>query len=852
MVVLALIAFVAGTGLLQQCTELPPVWFCLMAGLAALAGTVSVTAGWGQTHAMQARRQAGGHAWCAIVVVLGAAALGAAHAALLAHVRLDDSLPFADEGRDVRIVGTIASLPADLPRATRFEFDVESVATPGVRVPRRIALAWYAPDTELHPAERWQFTVRLRRPHGVMNPGGFDLEGWMFERNLRASGHVRPLAANGVPLRLAPMVWSFGGAVDRARDRLRAALRERLEGKRHAGVLIALVLGDQRAIAEEDWRLFNRTGIAHLVSISGLHITMIAGLAAGAVSLAWRRSRRLLAVAPTQAAAAIGAMTAAFAYCLLAGWGVPAQRTFFMLAIVCAAALVRVRPRAGTTLSFAAAVVCALDPWAVGAPGFWLSFGAVAAILFAAQGRRQLPPHAWRGRLHESVRIQLAVTVALVPLTVVLFRQVSLVSPLANAVAIPVVSLLVTPLALGAAGLVALPEPLASFAVPPLAVAHVMFAVLADLLSAAGAWSWSSVALPAPALWALPVAVAGVAWMLAPWGWPLRWAGGVGLLPLFLLPGERPGDDALWVTAIDVGQGMAVLVEAGAHAMLFDAGPRYTASADAGARVIVPYLRWRGIGTLEWLVVSHQDADHSGGAASVLREIAVGRVLTSVPSAHAALQGAADSAAEIHRCEAGQRLHLGRAQVDVLHPAAGDYASGRRAANAMSCVLGVQLGTTRVLLTGDLPARQEAELVDRTANVQATLVSAPHHGSRHSSSPRFVEAVAARWVLVQAGYRNRFGHPHAEVQARWQLQGARVLRSDLAGAIQWRFDLAAPAAVEQWRAARSRYWHNRPPGGGPAHAADAGNAAGPAGPDQVETPTGIEVATPPADELEPF
>jgi competence protein ComEC len=807
----ALVAFVAGVFLLQQQAELPSAF--------ALSLLASAAAGcWVAAFALAVRAPlARGGGIVAALAVAGAACAGFAYAAAVAHVRISDELAFADEGQDLRVTGVIASLPAQLERGTRFEFAVERVDTPGIRVPARVALAWYAADLPVSAAERWSLTVRLRRPHGAMNPGGFDLEAWLLERNLRAIGYVRDGRAADAPRRLDPIVWQPGPAIDRARQRLREAMQRRLANDRYAGVLVALVLGDQRAIAESDWTLFNRTGISHLVSISGLHITMIAGLAAVTVGALWRRSRRLLAFGSAQAAAATAAMVVAFAYCLLAGWGVPAQRTFFMLAVVAGALILRRGIGPATTLALAAAVVCALDPWAVSAPGFWLSFGAVAAIFLVMHGRAALRvERGWRTRGVDAVRIQLAVTLALVPLTIALFRQVSLVSPIANAVAIPLVSLAVTPLALIGAAFVVLPEPFASFAVPVFALAHWLFESLAAALQTLVALPWASVPIAAPPPWALPLAFAGVAWLLAPPGWPLRWVGATWLLPLFVWPAARPAHGELWVTALDVGQGMAVLVETHDAVLLYDTGPRYTSAADAGERVILPYLRWRGIDRLDTLVVSHLDSDHSGGAKSILRALPVGRVLTSIDAAHPALAGAA----RIERCEAGQRIVQGSLDARVLHPLATDYERPVTTTNALSCVIEVGTGDVRVLLTGDLPAREEAQLVARGDALVAPLASAPHHGSRHSSSDAFVQATRPRWVIVQAGYRNRFGHPDADVVERYRRVGAEVMRTDHDGAVQWRFAADGTVAVDAWRRDRARYWHNRP-GAAARRAADS-------------------------------
>ena len=801
MTALALAAFVAGAWLLQQQAALPGRAALALLLLGGLLG--GVLAGRLASHASRTVR------WAARAAALASAlALGFAYAGGRAELRLADALAFADEGRDIVIVGVVDSLPAQLERGQRFEFAVERVETPGAQVPARIALSWFGGAAAVLPAERWRFTVRLRRPHGNFNPGGFDLEGWMLERNLRASGYVREGrigAQTPAPQRLAARVADPGANVDRARHHLRASLQQRLADQRYAGVLVALVLGDQRAIAEADWQLFNATGISHLVSISGLHITMIAGLAALAVGALWRRSPRLLTAGPAQTAAAVAGMAAALAYCLLAGWGVPAQRTFFMLTVVAVALLLRMPMAPSITLALAAAVVTLIDPWASAAPGFWLSFGAVAAILLAMRGQRA--PDGWRARLWAAAQVQLAVTVALVPLTIALFQQVSIVSPLANAVAIPVVSLAVTPLALLGGLFVLLPAPLDSLAVPCLAIGHALLEALAGALQWAAGFGWAALALPAPPPWALLFAVAGVLWLLMPRGWPLRWIGLVWLLPLFVWPAPRPADGELWVTALDVGQGAAVLLETRDAAVLYDTGPRYTAQADAGGRVILPYLRWRGIGSLDLLAVSHLDSDHSGGAASLLRALPGTPVLTSIDPAHPMFA----QAGRVERCAAGQAWSWGRLTLRVVHPAPGDYAL-RRSTNAMSCVLLAEFGGARLLLTGDLPAAQEAELIARELPGPLLLLAAPHHGSRHSSSAALIEGTRPRWALFQAGYRSRFGHPDPGVVAAYRAAGAGIARTDHHGALQWRI-AAGAAATEEPLAARQalrRYWHNQP------------------------------------------
>jgi competence protein ComEC len=296
-----------------------------------------------------------------------------------------------------------------------------------------------------------------------------------------------------------------------------------------------------------------------------------------------------------------------------------------------------------------------------------------------------------------------------------------------------------------------------------------------------------------------------VAWLLAPPGWPGRALGAVALLPLLTWPGERPAEGELWVTALDVGQGSAIVFETRDQVWLYDTGPRYSTDSDAGERVVLPYLRRRGIEVLEGIIVSHLDQDHSGGAAAILRGIEVRQVLSSIPPRHAALGGWE----EVTRCEAGDSRQSGTLALHMLHPPAQDY-ERRLPTNAMSCVVRVQAGSVAVLLTGDIPADREAALVARAPALSARLLMAPHHGSRTSSSAALIDAVAPSIVFAQAGYRNRYGHPDPVVVERYAARGLALKRTDYGGALQWR--LAADGRVEQTaaRATAVRYWHNRP------------------------------------------
>lgn len=789
----ALVAFVLGVCALQWQATLPGV-----VGIAIIAavGSLLLLLAARFRHRPLARA-------AALIAILS---LGFAYAAGHAVWRMSDELAFDDEGRDIAVIGVIASLPVKLERGTRFEFDVDHAVTPNVRVPSRVLLGWYSGNIAVQPGERWAFTVRLKRPHGTMNPGGFDFEAWMLERNLRASGYVRAGSNDPPRSRTQTMVWQPGYAIERARSYLRDQLQPQLADKRYGGVLLALVLGDQRAISDADWTLFNRTGIGHLVSISGLHITMIASLVGLVVAACWRRSPALLARSAAQTAAVLAGLTAAFLYALLAGWGVPAQRTVVMLATVGIAWLFHSRVGAATSLALAAALVCLIDSWAVLAAGFWLSFGAVAAIVWVVQGRPFTAVRStWRATLSTAARVQIAVTLALIPATVLLFHQLSIVSPFANAVAIPVVSWAVTPLALIGAALAVFPAPLSWFAEPLLGIANAIFAALAVALQSAASFTWATLPVATPPMVLIALAAIGIVWLLAPPGWPLRAVGVVALLPMFVWPPLRAGAGEVWVTALDVGQGSALLVETADRAWLYDAGPRYSSDSDAGERIILPYLRHRGIGRLDGLIVSHLDSDHSGGAASVLRTLEVERVISSIVSGHPVLGARADA----ERCEAGMQWSSGPLDFEILHPMPADY-DAKRTTNSMSCVVLINSGATRLLLTGDVPLADEAALLARMPALRANWLAAPHHGSRSSSGDALLDVLGATSAVAQAGYRNRFRHPDPEIVARYRARDIPLYRTDHAGAIQWRFARDGRSTVSASRQTDHRYWHNRP------------------------------------------
>lgn len=798
---MAILLFAAGICGLQSMTALPP------AEVLTGCGGFSTAAALAAFH-MRRRSPAAATLLLGMVAVCG----GFLWAAWRAEIRLADGLPAVWEGRDVVLRGRVADLPQRMEEGVRFGFRVEVVepaegdSVP--QVPENIQLSWYRPrprtaeaapaegdgeggevEEEAMPAragELWRLKVRLKRPHGFVNPNGFDYEAWLLQRGIRATGYVRTSADNHL---LAADGGGFLAWVHGLRGEVRDRFLATLPEAPYAGVLVALVVGDQRAIPNAQWDVFRSTGLTHLVAISGMHVSLFALLAGGALGLAWRRLPWLALRLPARKAAAVAALAGGVAYGLLAGLGLPVQRALVMLAVLAVAWMLGREVAPSRVLALALFSVLLADPWAVLAPGFWLSFGAVATILLVASGRLGGKRGGWR----EATRLQLGITLTLLPALLALFQSFSVVAPLANAVAIPAISFLVTPLALLAA------------AVPVDALLHMAHWLMAITMIpvdwlAASPWALWQQAVPP-----LPLIVAGTAAtavLLLPRGAGGKLAAVAVLLALLSWRPPRPQEGEFWLTVLDLGNGLSVHLQTARHDLLYDAGPPYGPAADAGSRVVLPYLTGLGVQRLDLLLLSHDDMDHIGGAETVLAGMRVEAAMASET-----LHLLATAGLPVSRCETGTNWSWDGVAFEVLHPQPG-HAPARRN-NDDSCVLRVRGAGGSALLVGDIEARAEAALVGRLGDALASeLIVVAHHGSRSSSTARFVDSVLPEAALFSSGYRNPYGHPHPAVWARWQEAGARNWRTDEQGGLIARMGREG-LAVEAVRALRPRYWHGR-------------------------------------------
>jgi competence protein ComEC len=725
----------------------------------------------------------------------------------------DHTLNSALEGQDISVTGVVAAMPQRNEAGLRFRLDIEAArnAKGAVALPPAIYLGWYngvfgagavaaelqRQASEVVAGERWQMTVRLKAPHGGSNPHGFDYELWLWEQGLQATGYVRAGDRDAAPQRLG-QTWAH--PVEALRQRVRDAIFERVKDRKLAGVIAALVVGDQNAIERADWDVFRATGVAHLMSISGLHVTMFAWGAALLVGWAWRHSQRLCLVFPAPNAALIGGVLLAAAYATFSGGGVPAQRTILMLITV---GLLRLSGRRWPwpqVWMLACAVVVAWDPWALLQAGFWLSFVAVGVLFATDKGAdyaystraNGINDHlkSWMSGLRAGFREQWVITLALTPLTLLLFGQVSVVGLAANALAIPWVTLVVTPLAM-----------LGALIAPIWDVAAWAVQALAWYLQWLAGLPFATVSIAHAPLWAGVAGIFGGILLAMHLPWSMRWMGLPLMLPVLLWQAPRPAMGHFELLAADIGQGNAVLVRTADHALVYDAGPRFSRESDAGHRVLVPLLRALDV-KVDTLILSHRDLDHTGGALAVLTMQPQAELLSSIEDEHE-LQAARKAT----RCVAGQHWRWDGVDFDILQPSAGDYDQANKT-NAMSCVLKISNGAQVALLAGDIEQAQEARLLANT-NIKSDLLLVPHHGSKTSSSAAFLDAVQPKIALVQAGYRNRFGHPAEPVMDRYDERHIRVFDSPHCGAATWAS--WAPDGVTCQRLAALRYWHHRVP-----------------------------------------
>ena len=757
----AAVALLAGVLLVQWMPRLPPYWFL---GLLLLG---AVLLGWRFPRAR----------------LLSYVVLGIVWAAWRGGMAMDGRLPRTLEGGDFMVVGSISGLPQVRGDASSFTLQVEQATLDGkpVALRGRVSVSWYNDAPSVRPCTRWQLLLRLKRPRGLMNPGGTDSERSSLERGISATGYVRNDPGNG---QLGPVRW----CVDGVRDAVARGIVARVHDPHDAALLRAFSVGDTRGLDQDDWEVARANGVPHLIAISGFHVGVSAVFGVWLAILVYWLWPRLGLWLPRPQAQAAAALLTAGVYSALAGFGLPTVRTLLMIAVVALARCSRRGSSGAQSLALAMIAILLADPLSVLAAGFWLSFVGVSFLMLCLQARGR----GLRAFIHELSAGQLVMTVSLLPLTQWFFGEASLVGALSNLIAVPFVSFVIVPFALIGMLLLALCPQLAT---PVLWLAAQLAHAQWWLLEQMATWPGAHWYLPTVQPLALLLALLGGCWLFLPRGIPLRGLGLLLFLPLLMPPRQLPVDGAFQVWVLDVGQGLSVLLRTQRHVLVYDAGARYPSGFDLGESVVLPSIHALGITQLDMLMISHADNDHAGGAKAIA---------TAFPHAQFYAGEPARMLFPMQQCVAGQSWQWDGVRFRVLSPVADPPASK---SNDYSCVLLVEGRAGRMLLTGDISSKMEPQVAEAIGPGAPLVLLVPHHGSKTSSSAAFIAAMQSPLAVVSAGWRNHFGHPKPEVMARYAAAHVPVFNTAEQGAIPLDFPPDAEARREQgWRLRRPRYW----------------------------------------------
>ena len=746
-----------------------------------------------------------------LAIALCACIVGMMIAIFSAQKHINARLPVALEGRDILLEGYIQNIPEfrhttndqgeSHDEGLRFRFSIQHAFDVNTqqRIPLSgtVRLGWYQDWKPVEAGESWRLRVRLKRPSGFMNPGGFDYEKWLFTERIIATGYVRKAKSISTNQRIAEASW---WSINHLREQIHKTIQARVMDKASAAILSALSIADRSKLGRQQWQILQQTGTSHLVAISGLHIAIVAGFAFLPVFLFWRIFPRLNEIIPVPIAGGVLGIIFASLYAMLAGFSLPTQRALLMVVIALLGLISRRNYPATSILAMALVAVLLLDPLASMTVSFWLSFLAVGIILIIV--RRQM--HIEKPRLHIIV-LQIILSLGMFPLTLLFFGTGSISAPLANIIAIPWVAMVVVPLTL--LGVLFMP------------VSEILSAALLKTAAVAVDWLFKGLGflngqpmlkadLPEIPVVYLLLAFAGFLYFLLPKGFPGRWLAVFSIIPALLFSVPKPESGSFSYTLLDAGQGMASVLRTTNHTLVYDVGKRLNDNFDLGRLVVVPYLRAKGVHKVDILMLSHEDNDHRGGAKAVLEALDVEQIQSSDLSILPEYT--------VKPCKEGQKWQWDGVSFEILSPP-GDWIKsidpGRTripnvSDNNLSCVLRVSNKHYSLLLTGDIEKLVERQLVSKYPKLQTDVIIVPHHGSKTSSSEPFLAASQAKLALLPVGYRNRFGHPKADVIKRYKAKGINVLDTVKNGALELVFPVSAGRQIDikAWRKEHRGFW----------------------------------------------
>lgn len=722
----------------------------------------------------------------AAFVIAAGLMIGFSWTAWQAASTLGWELPHELEGKPLILAATVYSLPVSDKFGTHFTAFVDS-STDQNNKPKGhayVRLTWVGAK-KLRVGDSYQLTLRLKRIHGLRNPGGFDYEAWAMQNGLRASGSVLqhyPQKFLGHRKLFAP--------VNQVRQILYDRITASLPSSPTAPWLLALMIGERSSAPPQHWLILRATGTNHLMAIAGLHIGLIAGMIHFLIRRIWSRSSLLVSLYPSQLASALAALVVAWIYSALAGFSIPTQRACIMLTFFMFALLARRALPAWHAWSAALLTVLLFNPHSVLSESFWLSFGTIALIIFGMQAR--LSP---QGLWWKWFRVQWVIGFGLIPFSLLFFQQASLISAAANSIAIPWLGFLILPFCMLSTIFLFMSPALGEF-----------FLYLADK-SLVGLWKilewfaqldyavWTQAI---PSHWLLMSTMLACLILLMPVGAPGRWVGLIWFMPIILYQPLALSPNEFRVTTLDVGQGLSVIVETSHHALIFDAGPTFGSKFDTGESVVLPYLYSAGITRIDKMIISHGDNDHIGGAWAVIRAFKIDAILTSAVEKFPAGRAAT--------CLAGTTWQWDGVRFEILYPTL----DVMRLGNDSSCVLRISNNRHSILLTGDIEKFAESQLLQTSGiNLHASMLTAPHHGSKTSSQHAFIQAVAPEYVIFATGYRNRYHFPHLSVVRDYQKEGVIMLNTVNAGAIQFYMrNNKRDIEISKYRIHNQHYWND--------------------------------------------
>ena len=730
-----------------------------------------------------------------ILIFLFTATVSSLYATYSANSMINSRISNNLEGKDLIVEGVVATIPERQGKNWRFYLDVSTAKRLKVGVAQdeiielsgKIKLGWYRTNQMISAGETLQLQVRLKRPNGFMNKGGFDYEKWLFTQRVKATGYVRESSENKV---LHTAKWY---SVNHLRERLQQKISLAVSDKFSAAIISALAVASRNEITDKQWDLFRQTGTSHLIAISGLHIGMVAGFAYLLVAAVFWLFPALYQHIPVRIAGAFLAIIFATAYAVLAGFTLPTQRSLIMVCGIVLALVQRQRVQSYKIISIALILVLLIDPFAAMTASFWLSFSAVILILLYSS-RQQTKPR------FSLIYLQFMLSLGMFPLTILFFGSASLISPLANLIAIPWVTIIIVPLILLAMVFMIFAPWLSEYL---LQFVSLNITYLIRVLEWLETFPYASLDFQSLSTLLIFMMMLAILFLFLPKGFPGKWLGILVLIPVFSYQAkssQRQGE--FEYTMLDIGQGLASIVRTKHHVLIYDTGPRASAHFDTGKLVVLPYLKSSNIKRVDKMIISHEDMDHRGGSAVVLKEIAVDKVSGSDISSFADFIDV-----EVSKCKAGESWQWDGVRFEFLHPDANFDPD--ESDNNLSCVLKVSNQYHSLLLVADIEKQAEAYLLKHQRdklNVEVLLV--PHHGSRTSSTQSFLDAVDPKLALNSRGYRNKFRHPAKDVRQRYKKNNIPILDNVSEGAITVLFPFSdKPFELGSFRRDNLRFWH---------------------------------------------